>query len=85
MAAKLLANPSTLMNKKNYFFHCAINLWNGLPQNVIDCNTVKTSKCHLDKHFTSKSAANSICLLNIDFIAATIKWGHLISSIFILS
>ena len=38
---------------KNYFFNRVVNLWNGLPREVIDCNTVETFKHRIDKYFAS--------------------------------
>ena len=38
---------------KNHLFHRVVNPWNRLPRDVIDCNTVDSFKCHLDKYFAS--------------------------------
>ena len=38
---------------KNFFFNRIVNLWNGLPRDVIESNTVNTFKHRLDKYFAS--------------------------------
>ena len=38
---------------KNFFFNRIVNLWNGLPRDVIECNTVDTFKHRLDKYFAT--------------------------------
>ena len=50
---KIIGKSFNSHESKKHFFHRVVNLWNGLPRNVIDCNTVETFKCRLDKHFAS--------------------------------
>ena len=50
---KIVGKPFNSHESKNSFFHRVVNKWNGLPREVIDCNTVETFKCRLDKYFAS--------------------------------
>ena len=50
---KIVGKPFNSHESKNNFFHRAVNLWNGLPRDIIDCNTVETFKRRLDKYFAS--------------------------------
>ena len=38
---------------KYFFFNRVVNIWNGLPSNVIDCNTVETFKKRLDVYLAA--------------------------------
>ena len=38
---------------KYFFFNRIVNIWNGLPSNVIDCNTVETFKKRLDVYLAA--------------------------------
>ena len=48
---KIIGKSFNSNESKNSFFHRIINPWNGLPRDVIDCNTVDTFKRRLDKFF----------------------------------
>ena len=50
---KIMRKSFNSHESKNHFFHRVINPWNGLPRNVIDCNTVESFKRRLDKHYDS--------------------------------
>ena len=50
---KIVGKAFNSHESKNNFFHRVVNLWNGLPREVIDCNTVETFKCRIDKFFVS--------------------------------
>ena len=50
---KIVGKPFNSHESKNNFFHRVVNIWNGLPREVIDCNTVETFKCRLEKYFAS--------------------------------
>ena len=50
---KIVGKPFNSHESKNNFFHRTVNLWNGLPRDVIDCNTVEAFKRRLDKYFAS--------------------------------
>ena len=50
---KIVGKSFNSHESKNYFFHRVVNLWNGLPRDVIDCDTVQTFKRRLDKYFAS--------------------------------
>ena len=51
MGSRSSVNLSTLMNPRIsfFFFSRIVYLWNGLPSDVVECNTVDTFKHHLDK------------------------------------
>ena len=38
---------------KHFFFNRVVNVWNGLPSNVIDCSTTDIFKKHLDVYLTA--------------------------------
>ena len=50
---KIVGKAFNSHESKNHFFHRVVNPWNGLPRDVIDCNTVDSFKCRLDKYFAS--------------------------------
>ena len=50
---KIIGKSFNSHESKNYFFNRVVNLWNGLPREIIDCNTVETFKCRIDKFFVS--------------------------------
>ena len=50
---KIIGKSFNSYESKNFFFNRIVNLWNGLPRDVIECNTVDTFKHHLDKYFAS--------------------------------
>ena len=50
---KIIGKSFNSNESKNFFFNRIVNLWNGLPREVIECSTVDTFKRHLDKYFAS--------------------------------
>ena len=59
---KIVGKPFNSHESKNSFFHRTVNLWNGLPRDVIDCNTVEAFKLRLDKYFASNPRLSaSVC------------------------
>ena len=50
---KIVGKSFKSHESKNNFFHRVVNLWNGLPSDVINCNTVETFKSRLDKYVAS--------------------------------
>ena len=50
---KIIGKAFNSHESKNFFFNRVVNLWNGLPREVIDCNTVDSFKRRLDKHFAT--------------------------------
>ena len=50
---KIVGKAFNSHESKIFFFHRVVNLWNGLPREVIDCNTVETFKSRIDKFFAS--------------------------------
>lgn len=50
---KIIGKSFNSNESKNFFFNRIVNLWNGLPRDVIECNSVDTFKHHLDKYFAS--------------------------------
>ena len=48
---KIVGRSFNSHESKHFFFHRVVNLWNGLPREVIDCNTVETFKHRIDKYF----------------------------------
>ena len=50
---KIIGKPFNSNESKNFFFNRIVNLWNGLPRDVVECNTVDTFKRHFDKYFAS--------------------------------
>ena len=50
---KIVGKAFNSHESKNHFFHRVVNTWNGLPRDVIDCITVDSFKCRLDKYFAS--------------------------------
>ena len=50
---KIVGKAFNSNESKHNFFHRVVNLWNGLPREVIDCNTVETFKSRIDKFFVS--------------------------------
>ena len=50
---KIIGKSFNSNESKNFFFNRIVNVWNGLPREVIECSTVDTFKRHLDKYFAS--------------------------------
>ena len=50
---KIVVKSFNSHESKKFFFNRVVNLWNGLPRDVIDCYTVEAFKRRLDKYFTS--------------------------------
>ena len=50
---KIIGKSFNSHESKNNFFHRIVNLWNVLPRDVVDCNTVDNFKCRVDKYFAS--------------------------------
>ena len=50
---KIIGKSFSSNESKHFFFNRIVNLWNGLPRDVIECSTVDTFKRHLDKYFAS--------------------------------
>ena len=50
---KIIGKSFNSNESKNFFFNRIVNLWNGLPRDVIECSSVDTFKRHLDKYFAS--------------------------------
>ena len=50
---KIIGKSFNSNESKNFFFNRIVNLWNGLPRDVVECNTVDTFKRHLDVYFAS--------------------------------
>ena len=50
---KIIGKSFNSHESKNFFFNRVVNLWNGLPRNVIDCITVDSFKLRLDKYLAS--------------------------------
>ena len=47
---KIVGKRFTSNEAKHFFFNRIVNVWNGLPANIADCNTIETFKKRLDKH-----------------------------------
>ena len=47
MDIELLENDFKL-TRQNFFFNRVVNVWNGLPSNVIDCSTTEIFKKRLN-------------------------------------
>lgn len=50
---KIIGKHFNSHKSKNLFFTRVINIWNELPCNVIDCNSVDTFKRPIDKRLAS--------------------------------
>lgn len=50
---KIIGKTFISNESKHFFFNRIVNLWNGLPRNVVECNTVDTFKLHLDKYLAT--------------------------------
>ena len=50
---KIIGKSFNSHESKNFFFNRVVNLWNGLPRDVIDCSTVDSFKLRLDKYLAS--------------------------------
>ena len=44
---------------KHFFFNRVVNIWNKLPGNVVDCNTIETFKNRLDKYLALNPQLNA--------------------------
>lgn len=38
---------------KHFFFNRVVNIWNGLPSNIVNCSTIDSFKNHVDKYLKS--------------------------------
>ena len=47
---KIVGKRFTSNEAKHFFFNRIVNVWNGLPANIADCNTIETFKKRLDKY-----------------------------------
>ncbi len=47
---KIVGKRFTSIEAKHFFFNRVVNIWNGLPARVVDCNTIETFKNRLDKY-----------------------------------
>ena len=48
---KIIGKRFKTNEAKHFFFNRVINIWNGLPSNVVDSGTIETFKIRLDKYF----------------------------------
>ena len=47
---KIVGKRFTSNEAKHFFFNRIVNVWNGLPAQVVDSNTIETFKKRLDKY-----------------------------------
>ena len=52
---KLYKEACKLNIRKNYFSQRVVDIWNKLPQNIIDCTSVNNFKNKIDYYILSKS------------------------------
>lgn len=50
---KIIGKPLGSHESKHFFFNRVVNVWNKLPREVVDCNTILSFKNHLDKYFST--------------------------------
>ena len=50
---KIIGKSFNSHESKNFFFNRVVNIWNGLPQNVVDCTTVDSFKSQIDKYLAA--------------------------------
>ena len=50
---KLIGQPLGSFESKHFFFNRVVNIWNKLPREVVNCNTIQTFKNRLDRYFTT--------------------------------
>jgi hypothetical protein len=50
---KIIGNRFNCIDSKKIFFNRVVNLWNKLPRDIVNCNTVLTFKNYLDKYLAS--------------------------------
>ena len=50
---KIVGNRFRTNEAKHFFFNRIVNIWNGLPANVVQSGTIETFKVRLDKYFES--------------------------------
>ena len=57
---KLQKNASRYNLRKISFFFCprAVNIWNSLPDSVVDADTINSFKSRLDKHWLDPDVYN---------------------------
>ena len=48
---KIIGKRFKTNEAKHFFFNRIINIWNGLPSNVVDSGTIETFKSRVDKYF----------------------------------
>jgi hypothetical protein len=56
---KIIGKQFKSHESKNFFFNRVVNLWNGLPREVIECNSVDAFKRRLDKYFENNPRLNT--------------------------
>ena len=47
---KIIGKRFIINEAKYFFFNRVVNIWNGLPSNVVTSSTIETFKNHLDKY-----------------------------------
>ena len=50
---KIVGKRFVTNEAKHFFFNRIVNIWNGLPSNVVNSGTIETFKVRLDKYFES--------------------------------
>ena len=50
---KLIGQPLGSFESKHFFFNRVVNVWNQLPCEVVNCNTIQTFKNRLDRYFAT--------------------------------
>ena len=77
---KIVGKQFQTNEAKHFFFNCIVNVWNGLPSNIIDCSTTEIFKKRLVVYLAANPRLKLFAHVEFSFY----HWARLIYCIILI-